>query len=164
MTSLSGYAAFFLTLGVAFIATSCKSRCSAAPEPPAATASTPDVKLNTRPYTVRGKRYVPMSGQKALGFSETGIATYYSASGRRGALGKSLGKQKYYAAHKTLPMPCVVRVTNLSNGKSCLVTIVDRGPFTRGRIIDVSREAAKELDFIRKGTTRVRIEVVRLGY
>ena len=64
------------------------------------------------------------------------------------------------AAHRTLPFGTHVQVTNLSNGRSVVVTITDRGPFARGRVIDVSRRAARKLAFLRDGTTRVRLEVV----
>jgi rare lipoprotein A len=64
------------------------------------------------------------------------------------------------AAHRTLPFGTRVRVTNLENGRSVVVTITDRGPFRKGRVIDVSRRAAGKLGFLREGTTRVRVEVV----
>ena len=64
------------------------------------------------------------------------------------------------AAHRTLPFGTRVRVTNLTNGRSVVVTITDRGPFAPGRIIDVSKRAARNLDFVRAGTARVRIRVL----
>jgi rare lipoprotein A len=64
------------------------------------------------------------------------------------------------AAHRTLPFGTRVQVTNLGNGRSVIVTIVDRGPFAKGRIIDLSRRAARKLDFVRDGTARVRLEVL----
>jgi rare lipoprotein A len=66
---------------------------------------------------------------------------------------------KLTAAHKSLPFNSMVRVTNLSNGKKVLVRINDRGPYIEGRIIDLSLEAAKEIDLLQKGVTNVRIEV-----
>ena len=80
-----------------------------------------------------------------------------------------LGQASYYphprysgliAAHRTLPMGAQVRVTNLGNGRSAILTIVDRGPFIRGRIIDVSTRAAEVLDFRRAGVARVKVELV----
>lgn len=121
------------------------------------------LKLVTRSYRVRGKRYVPMSAQQALKHREEGVASYYECGGARGALGERLRSGEYYAAHKTLPMPCRVRITNLSNGKTCEARIADRGPFSHNRIIDVSRAVARKLDFMRKGVQKVRVEVVSVG-
>lgn len=121
------------------------------------------LKLVTRSYRVNGKRYVPMDVCEALGYKEEGIATYYDDCGTRGAYGEVLRAGTFYAAHKTLPMPCTVRVTNLSNGKSCEVRVIDRGPFTRNRLIDVSRPVARHLGFIGKGVQKVRVEVVAVG-
>ena len=94
----------------------------------------------------------------------SGSATYYGGSdrlcGRRTASGGILDCGAMTAAHRTLPFGTHVQVTNLSNGRSVVVTITDRGPFARGRVIDVSRRAARKLDFLRDGTTRVRLEVV----
>lgn len=113
--------------------------------------------LNMRPYRVRGKRYQPMGAREALKYSETGMASHYSSGRlrrRHGAL---------YAAHKTLPMPCTVRVTNLNNGKTCICPIVDRGPFVRGRIIDLSTGAAREIGMLGAGVAPVKVETVTVG-
>ena len=67
------------------------------------------------------------------------------------------------AAHKSYPLGTKVRVTNLENGKSIKLVINDRGPFVRGRIIDLSYKAARKLDFVNQGTVKVRIDVIRLG-
>lgn len=93
---------------------------------------------------------------------EEGIASYYHSKfhGKATASGKVHVPHELIAAHRTLPFGTFVRVTNLSNLNSVIVCIEDRGPFRKGWIIDVSREAAKNLDFVRKGTTKVRIEVV----
>ncbi|MBT8399180.1 MAG: septal ring lytic transglycosylase RlpA family protein [Rhodothermia bacterium] len=92
--------------------------------------------------------------------SETGIASYYASSldGRTTASGQTYDENKLTAAHRTLPFGARVRVTNLSNDRSVIVVINDRGPFVDGRIIDLSRRAARELDFVREGVTRVRLE------
>lgn len=121
------------------------------------------LRLVTKSYRVGGKRYVPMSAQEALRYKAEGEASYYEANGSRGALGERLRKGEFYAAHATLPMPCRVRITNLSNGKSCEARIADRGPFSRKRIIDVSSAVARELGFLRKGVQRVRVEVISVG-
>ena len=70
---------------------------------------------------------------------------------------------KVSAAHKSYPLGTKVRVTNLENGKSIKLVINDRGPFVKGRIIDLSYKAARKLDFVNQGTTKVRIDVIRLG-
>ncbi|HWV58556.1 MAG TPA: septal ring lytic transglycosylase RlpA family protein [Longimicrobiales bacterium] len=91
---------------------------------------------------------------------EIGSASYYanSLAGRKTASGEPYRPEAMTAAHRTLPLGTRVRVTNLSNGRSVVVRVNDRGPFVSGRIIDLSRAAAEELGFIRKGHTRVRIE------
>lgn len=115
------------------------------------------------PYTLRGVRYVPMDVQGALHYCEDGIASFYEADGARGAIGQRLYEGQFYAAHRTLPLPCRVRITNLSNGRSCQARVADRGPFIHGRLIDVSSAVAEELGFTRKGLERVRVEVLSVG-
>ena len=85
------------------------------------------------------------------------------ADGRRGAIGQKLYEGCLYAAHRTLPLPCVVRITNLSNGRSCKARVADRGPFINNRLIDVSSEVAHRLGFHSKGLDRVRVEVLSVG-
>lgn len=116
-----------------------------------------------KPYTVKGQHYVPMSVTSALRYREDGVASYYEAAGARGAIGQKLYRSQLYAAHRTLPLPCVVRVTNLSNGRSCKVAVRDRGPYIPGRLIDVSTAVAEKLGFRRKGLERVRVEVLSVG-
>lgn len=130
---------------------------------PNLSASAGELKLVTKSYRVRGKRYVPMKAEQALRYREEGIASYYEANGSRGSLGERLRRGELYAAHPTLPMPCQVRITNLSNGKSCEARVADRGPFSGRRIIDVSSAVARKLDFYSKGVQRVRVEVVTVG-
>ena len=90
-----------------------------------------------------------------------GKASYYADRfhGRLTANGERFNMHDLTAAHKSLPFGSMVRVTNLSNGKKVLVRINDRGPYIKGRIIDLSLEAAKEIDLLKKGVTNVRIEV-----
>lgn len=90
-----------------------------------------------------------------------GKASYYADRfhGRLTANGERFNMHELTAAHKSLPFGSMVRVTNLSNGKKVLVRINDRGPYIKGRIIDLSLEAAKEIDLLKKGVTNVRIEV-----
>jgi peptidoglycan lytic transglycosylase len=93
---------------------------------------------------------------------QVGFASYYDSRfhGARTASGERYDEKALTAAHRTLPFGTHVQVTNLRNGRSVVVTITDRGPFARGRIIDVSRRAARKLDLLRSGTARVRLEIV----
>jgi rare lipoprotein A len=92
-----------------------------------------------------------------------GTATWYGARahGRRTASGQRFDRHALTAAHRTLPFNARVRVTNLRNGRAVVVRITDRGPLARGRIIDLSEAAARQLDMVERGVARVRIE--RLG-
>jgi rare lipoprotein A len=123
----------------------------------------------TRPYTIKGVGYHPMSVQEALGYNEIGIASWYDESSffgfKRGdsSLGEKVGRFHVSGAHKTLPLPCRVKVTNLANGKSVTMRLNDRGPFIAGRIIDVTPRAASKLGFKEKGLTRVRVECLSVG-
>lgn len=114
-----------------------------------------------RPYTVRGVRYYPL--RSAAGFSQKGKASWYGRRfhGRRTASGERFNMYAMTCAHKRLPMNSRVRVTNLRNGKSVVVRVNDRGPFARGRVIDLSYAAAKKLGFVRAGTARVRVRGLR---
>ncbi len=114
-------------------------------------------------YKIRGVRYHPMTVDAALDYEAEGIASHYSGSGGRTAIGERVYKGDYHAAHKTLPLPCVVEVTNLANGKTCKLRVNDRGPFVRNRLIDVSAQAAKDLGFYGKGVQRVKIKVISVG-
>jgi len=121
------------------------------------------------PYTVRGQHYVPMSIPQALDYRETGIASHYNESKwlglKRGvtAIGEKMMPWSVSGAHKTLPLPCRVKVTNLDNGETLKMRINDRGPFIPGRILDVSPRAAKKLGFYERGLARVRVEVISVG-
>lgn len=123
----------------------------------------------TRSYTIRGVHYQPMSVSQALSYKQEGIASWYNESKffglKRGntSLGEKVMPWDISAAHKTLPLPCVVKVTNLKNGKSLKMRVNDRGPFIAGRIIDVTPRAAKKLGFKAHGLTRCRVEVVSVG-
>ena len=122
-----------------------------------------------QPYTIRGQHYQPMSVDKALSYSEVGEASWYDESKwfgfKRGntSLGEKVQAWHVSGAHKTLPLPCKVRVTNLANGKSIKLRLNDRGPFIPGRIIDVTPRAAKKLDFHQDGLTQVKVEVLSIG-
>jgi rare lipoprotein A len=109
------------------------------------------------------------SAPSAVVAAETGVATYYADSleGRRTASGTAFDNRTLVAAHPSLPLGSVVRVTNLENKRAVVVQIVDRGPTDSvragGVIIDVSRAAAEQLDFIRAGRAKVRVEVLKRG-
>ena len=109
------------------------------------------------PYTVDGVTYVP---QEEFNHVETGVASWYGPGfhGKYTANGETYDQGDHTAAHRTLQMPSIVRVTNLDNGRSTIVRINDRGPYARSRIIDLSRAAAQDLDIIRNGTAHVRID------
>lgn len=123
----------------------------------------------TRSYTVRGETYHPMSVNQALGHEETGICSWYDESSffglKRGttSLGEKVQPWHLTGAHKTLPLPCLVKVTNLENGNSVNVRINDRGPFIAGRHLDVTPRAAKKLGFKEGGLTQTRMEVLSVG-
>lgn len=125
-------------------------------------------RVKNAPYVVKGKRYTPMSVEEALKYSETGVASWYGRETQRNkggtmtANGEAFDPRKPTAAHKYLPLPMHVRVKNLDNGKSMIVRVNDRGPFVKGRIIDLSSGAAKQLGFYRQGLARVKIETVQL--
>ena len=111
------------------------------------------------PYKVAGIWYCP---ERNLTYDETGIGSWYGDefAGKLTANGEIFDPELVTAAHKTLPMPSVVRVTNLDNGKSLVVRINDRGPFVAGRIIDLSREAARRIGYKDNGLARVRVQVL----
>jgi len=99
------------------------------------------------------------------GFSqstETGMASFYNDTfeGKTTASGELFSQSKLTAAHKTLPFQTKIKVTNLTNKRSVIVTINDRGPFVEGRILDLSKKAAIKLDFIDEGVAKVKLEVV----
>lgn len=96
---------------------------------------------------------------------QTGSASYYASSlaGRRTASGERYDPRELVAAHRKLPFGTVLRVTNVKDGRSVEVRVIDRGPFARGRVLDVSRRAADALGMIRKGHVPVRIEVLSYG-
>ncbi|KQT49216.1 hypothetical protein ASG52_09620 [Methylobacterium sp. Leaf456] len=115
-------------------------------------------RFSGKPYVVAGKTYVPR--EDARGYVREGLASWYGSAfhGRVTANGEVFDRQSIAAAHPTLPLPSYVRVTNLDNGYSMMLRVNDRGPYHAGRVMDVSEEAARALQFHRRGTARVRIE------
>src|SRR5229473_4363880 len=112
-----------------------------------------------KPYTVAGRIYVP---EEDVNYREEGLASWYGDDfhGRLTANGEVFDMDSLSAAHPTLPMPCYARVTNISNGKSLVVRVNDRGPYHGNRLIDVSNKAAELLEFKGVGVARVRVEYV----
>ncbi len=113
-----------------------------------------------KPYKIAGRTYYPL--ESAGGYDETGVASWYGRDfhGKLTANGERYDMHALSAAHKTLPLPTLVRVTNLENGRSMVVRVNDRGPFVKSRVIDLSYAAAKALGYDEKGTTRVRVQAL----
>lgn len=111
------------------------------------------------PYQISGTWYYPA---EEWDYDETGIASWYGADfhGKDTANGETYDMNDLTAAHRTLPMPSFVRVINLENGRSIVLRVNDRGPFAKGRIIDVSRRGAQLLGFKDQGTARVRVQIL----
>jgi rare lipoprotein A len=111
----------------------------------------------SRPYTVRGKTYYPRIPEP--GHTETGLASWYAGESPNAttADGEYFVPDGISAAHKTFPLPSIAEVTNLDNGRKIRVRVNDRGPFVEGRVMDLSRGAAKALGVYTAGTARVRI-------
>ncbi len=114
--------------------------------------------VKANPYTVLGKTYYPMNDGRR--YAETGTASWYGTKfhGQATANGETYDLYGMSAAHKTLPLPSYVKVTNLDNGRSVTLRVNDRGPFYSDRIIDLSFAAAKKLGYAESGTARVKVE------
>jgi len=125
-------------------------------------------RVKTSPYVVKGKRYVPMNVKEAETYRQKGIASWYGyethrkKGGHMTANGEAFDPKGLNAAHKYLPLPTFVWVTNLENNRRIALRVNDRGPFVKGRIIDLSAGAAKRLGFYKKGTARVLVETIKL--
>jgi rare lipoprotein A len=132
--------------------------CSTSSKPPIPTGEGGAYKVG-KPYQVAGVWYYPKEDEH---YDATGIGSWYGPQfhGKRTANGEVFDQEQLTAAHPTLPMPVLVRVTNLENGRSVVVRVNDRGPFVNGREIDLSRKAAELLGYDRKGTARVRVQFV----
>jgi rare lipoprotein A len=163
-------------LAVSLIAIAGCARESARPAPPpervpapipggeAVPRDEPRAKNGNPPfYEVYGHRYVVLP--TAAGFVEHGVASWYGPDfhGGRTATGETYDMNAMTGAHPTLPLPAWVRVTNLENGRSVVVRLNDRGPFSKNRIIDLSRAAAEQLDMIRTGTAKVEVRSLSGG-
>ena len=119
-------------------------------------------KFSNRPYKVFGKTYYPMTSLKP--YMANGYATWYGKKyhGNKTSIGEVYNMYEMTAAHKTLPLPCYVKVTNLKNDKTVIVRVNDRGPFVKDRIIDLSYAAANRLEIIEKGSELVKVELIDL--
>lgn len=121
-----------------------------------------------KPYHIGGQRHDPLPPHAAIGYVEEGLASHFDESRLfffpgKSALGEKQWSWSRAAAHKTLPLPCRIRITNLRNGKSTTVRVNDRGPFVPGRIVDVTPPIARRLGFFEQGLAPVRIQVLSVG-
>lgn len=139
MNRIFGYSLVILLMA------GCASEAPIPPTPERAELPGYDVHAKyNQPYKVKGKTYHPMLS--AAGYRQRGIASWYGdESGDLTAIGSRFNPRQFSAAHKTLPLPCRVKVTNRDNGRSLIVTVNDRGPFHKDRLLDLSHAAAKRL-------------------
>lgn len=130
------------------------------PQAPSLPDSTGGYYKTGKPYRVGSQVYYPLSS--AAGYDATGIASWYGKDfhGQKTANGERYDMHALSAAHPTLPLPTMVRVTNLENGRQIIVRVNDRGPFVKNRLIDLSYTAARLLGFADKGTCRVRVRAL----
>ncbi len=148
-----------ILLGGLALAALALSACTTATRPPVVSGPPhPGYKIGA-PYQIDGIWYYPAEDWS---YDETGIASWYGEAfhGKYTANGEIFDLNGITAAHRTLPLPSIVQVTNLENGRSIMVRVNDRGPFARGRIIDVSRRSAQLLGFEGKGTAKVRVRIM----
>lgn len=112
-----------------------------------------------RPYKIAGRKYYP---EERFKFSEVGMASWYGPNfhGKQTANGEIFDKFELTAAHRTLQLPSIIRVTNLKNGRNIIARVNDRGPFAHDRVLDLSERSAELLGFKNDGTTKVRIDVL----
>lgn len=158
-----------LAVALCAVASACGVQEAARPpdgEVPPGTAALPGIDEREigaykvgRPYQISGIWYYP---KVEYDYVETGIASWYGPGfhGKATANGETYDQNALTAAHRTLPLPSMVRVTNLENGRSLVLRLNDRGPFKRGRIIDLSKRAADLLGVTRQGTAKVRVELL----
>ncbi|MFI5102027.1 MAG: septal ring lytic transglycosylase RlpA family protein [Terriglobales bacterium] len=153
----------FLLLLVIALLSACGHKRTQAQVPPAPSLPQEKPAATAPPATAgEGEKIEVPAGAKAI-FEETGMASWYGAPyhNRRGSNGEIYDMNAMTAAHLTLPLGSIVRVTNVKTGNSAVVRITDRGPFVEGRIVDLSLAAAKALDVYLPGTAKVRLEVLQ---
>ena len=159
-----------LVLGLTLLFSSCSHKRVAVVVPPAPPPEQQKVPAGTPPIE-SGEASLPDSELETIEVSpdakpllvETGIASWYGAPyhNRRGSNGEIYDMHAMTAAHRTLPLGSIVRVTEMQTGKSVVVRITDRGPFIEGRIVDLSQAAARKIGLIQKGTAMVRLELLQ---
>lgn len=145
-----------LVAALLMLAAACASGPRAGGGVPVVTDPAPIVSGTMRPYQIRGRWYRPA---EQPGYDETGLASWYGEqfNGRPTATGERFDMHALTAAHKTLPLPGLVEVTNLANGRRIVVRVNDRGPFVDNRIIDLSRGSAEALGLLQAGVGEVRV-------
>lgn len=148
----------FAALALILALSACASQSPSMRPSQPGTAAKPHYKVG-EPYEIKGEWYYP---KEDFSYDETGIASWYGSDFHNGvtANGEIFNKDELTAAHKTLPLPSLARVTNLDNGKSIVVRVNDRGPFSGARIIDMSQRSAQLLGFEKEGTAKVRVQVL----
>lgn len=146
---------FIILLTVSFVLISCGAKVQKFPPKSSITGAD-----YGKPYIIRGVKYYPL--KSVSDFEQKGLASWYGTEehGKLTSSGETFNMYDLTAAHKTLPLGSMVLVKNLENSRELVVRINDRGPFIKGRIIDLSYKGAKELGFAEKGTAHVKIELL----
>jgi rare lipoprotein A len=161
MRNSSGFNAIIAMLAVTGLLAGCAQRqAKLEPKAPEVVVTKPGgIYKVGNPYQIGGNWYYP---QVDYDYAETGLASWYGPGfhGKKTANGETYDQHDMTAAHRTLPMPSIVQVTNLENGHSIKVRINDRGPYAKNRIIDLSFQAATLLGFVPQGTAKVRVEIL----
>ena len=154
---------FAFCAGICVLLSGCETASPEVTDPPqkqaSAIKSQGGVYKVGNPYKILGRWYYP---KEDYSYSEVGIASWYGPDfhAKRTANGEKYNMHSLTAAHRTLPLPSIVKITNLENGRSLVVRVNDRGPYARNRIVDVSKKVAQLLGFLEKGTAKVRVEVL----
>lgn len=148
---------YLLFLILALLLPSCAKQPLQPPPPPAQKETTGYIQPTQRPYKIMGKKYYPLPSSE--GYVKEGTASWYGRKfhGRKTSNGETYNMYGKTAAHKTLPMNTYVLVKNLENDREMVLRINDRGPFVKGRIIDLSLRAAQELGVVKNGTAKVKL-------
>ena len=155
---------FAFCAGICVLLSGCETASPEVTDPPqkqaSAIKSQGGVYKVGNPYKILGRWYYP---KEDYSYSEVGIASWYGPDfhAKRTANGEKYNMHSLTAAHRTLPLPSIVKITNLENGRSLVVRVNDRGPYARNRIVDVSKKVAQLLGFLEKGTAKVRVEIGR---
>lgn len=162
MRVLPGFLFFFLLLLSTFFLAGCGHKHTQAQVPPPPSLPQPTEKPAVTPQVGEAEKIDVPADAKPL-FEQTGMASWYGAPyhNRRGSNGEIYDMNAMTAAHLTLPLGSIARITNLKTGHFAVVRITDRGPFVTGRIVDLSLAAAKALDVYLPGTAKVRLEVLQ---